>query len=308
MKKFVSLFLAFLVATSCCLAFTGCGSKAASKAPNLKSETYAEDAAGDFDATADNESLEMSESPSSTKENSTVKTNRKIIERINLSLQTKEFDTLVDKVNSKVLELGGYIEASEIDGGEIGSNTSRWAEITARIPSDKSGQFGDYIAKNSVVVNRAVTTEDVTLKYVDNESRVKALEAEKKSLEKILENAVSVEDIISIRSQLTNVIYEIESLKSQLRTYDNLIDYTTVTITIDEVERTEIVEKQSVWQKIGTNLKNNFSDLWSMLVALFVFFVSAIPFFIPIVLIIILVVFVVKRKNKKQKKAPTQDK
>ena len=308
MKKIVSLFLVFLVASSCCFAFTGCGSKAASKAPNLKAETYAEDAAGDFDAIADNENVEMSESPSATKENSTVKTNRKIIERINLSLQTKEFDTLVDKVNSKVLELGGYIEASEIDGGEIGSNTSRWAEITARIPSDKSGQFGDYIAKNSVVVNRAVTTEDVTLKYVDNESRVKALEAEKKSLEKILENAVSVEDIISVRSQLTNVIYEIESLKSQLRTYDNLIDYTTVTITIDEVERTEIVEKQSVWQKIGTNLKNNFSDLWSMLVALFVFFVSAIPFFIPIVLIIILVVFVVKRKNNKQKKAPTQDK
>lgn len=301
MKKIVSLFLAFLVATSCCLAFTGCGSKAASKAPNLKAETYAEDAAGDFDAIADNENVEMSESPSATKENSTVKTNRKIIERINLSLQTKEFDTLVDKVNSKVLELGGYIEASEIDGGEIGSNTSRWAEITARIPSDKSGQFGDYIAKNSVVVNRAVTTEDVTLKYVDNESRVKALEAEKKSLEKILENAVSVEDIISIRSQLTNVIYEIESLKSQLRTYDNLIDYTTVTITIDEVERTEIVEKQSVWQKIGTNLKNNFGDMWSMLVALFVFFISAIPFFIPIAVILLIVIFVVKRKNKKKK-------
>lgn len=302
MKKIVSLFLVFLVATSCCLAFTGCGSKAASKAPNLKAETYAEDAADDFDATADNENLEMSESPSSTKESSTVKTNRKIIERINLSLQTKEFDALVDKVNNKVLELGGYIEASEIDGGEIGSNTSRWAEITARIPSDKSGKFGDYISKNSVVVNRAVTTEDVTLKYVDNESRVKALEAEKKSLEKILENAVSVEDIISVRSQLTNVIYEIESLKSQLRTYDNLIDYTTVTINIDEVERTEIVEKQSVWQKIGTNLKNNFGDMWRMLVALFVFFISAIPFIIPVGVIVFVVVFILKIKHKSKKK------
>lgn len=302
MKKFVSLFLVFLVASSCCFAFTGCGSKAASKAPNLKAETYAEDAAGDFDATADNESLEMSESPSSTKESSTVKTNRKIIERINLSLQTREFDALVDKVNNKVLELGGYIEASEIDGGEIGSNTSRWAEITARIPSDKSGKFGDYISKNSVVVNRAVTTEDVTLKYVDNESRVKALEAEKKSLEKILENAVSVEDIISVRSQLTNVIYEIESLKSQLRTYDNLIDYTTVTITIDEVERTEIVEKQSVWQKIGTNLKNNFGDMWEILVALFVFFISAIPFIIPVGVIVFVVVFILKIKHKSKKK------
>ena len=33
------------------------------------------------------------------------------------------------------------------------------------------------------------------------------------------------------------MIYEIESYESQLRTHDNLIDYTTVTIYISEVER-----------------------------------------------------------------------
>ena len=308
MKKFVSLFLAFLVATSCCPIFTGCGSKAASKAPNLKAETYAEDAAGDCDATADNETLEMSESPSSTKESSTVKTNRKIIETIDLSLQTKEFDTLIDKINKKVSELGGYVEASDIEGREINSKDNRWAEITLRVPSNKSGKFGDYISKNSVVVSRAVSTEDVTLNYVDTESRVKALEAEKKSLEKLLENAESVEDIISIRSQLTNVIYEIERMKSQLRTYDNLIDYTTVNITVNEVERTEIVEKQSVWQKIGTNLKNNFGDMWEMLVALFVFLVSAIPFLIPIALVVLLIVLIYNGKRKFLKKVKSENK
>ena len=87
-----------------------------------------------------------------------------------------------------------------------------------------------------------------------------------------------------------------------MRTYDNLIDYTTVTINIDEVERTEIVEKQSVWQKIGTNLKNNFGDMWRMLVALFVFFISAIPFVIPVVVIVFVVVFILKIKHKSKKK------
>ena len=147
--------------------------------------------------------------------------------------------------------------------------------------------------------NYSVKLSDPIL-YVDNESRVKALEAEKKSLEKLLENAASVEDIISVRSQLTNVIYEIETLKSQLRTYDNLVDYTTVNITVNEVERTEIVEKQSVWQEIGNNLKNNFGDMWAALVSTFVFVVSAIPFLAPIGIVVGLIIVIIRVKDKRK--------
>ena len=268
MKKPVCIFLAFLVAIACCLAFSACGSSF-TKAQNATVHKFGGDAEeGDFAEPEDSTTMDMSENDSTNKDSS-VQTNRKIIETINLSLQTKEFDSLMDKINMKVSELGGYVESSEIEGREINSEENRWAEITLRIPSDKSGKFGDYISKNSVVVNRSVSTEDVTLKYVDSESRVKALEAEKKSLENLLENAESVDDIITIRGQLTDVIYEIERMKSQLRTYDNLIDYTTVSITVDEVERTEIVEKQTVWLMIATNLKYNSRDVWSIFVSMF---------------------------------------
>ena len=107
-----------------------------------------------------------------------------------------------------------------------------------------------------------------------------ALETEKASLEKLLAAAETLEDIIKIQDRLTDVIYEIESYQSQLRTYDNLIDFTTITIYISEVEKVSVVEEQTVWQEIGTKLSNNFSDIGDGAVAIFVFLVSNIPYLV----------------------------
>lgn len=209
-------------------------------------------------------------------------------------------------LESKISSLGGYVEQSEIWGNEMNSERNRSAQMTVRIPAAKSGSFTGFVSENAVVTNRSVSTEDVTLAYVDMESRVSALEAEREALENILKNAVSVEDVIKIRSSLTDVIYEIEAIKSKLRTYDNLVDYTTVSLNIYEVDRTVVVEEQSVWQEIGTNLKNNTADLLEFFVNLFVFFVSAIPFLIPIAIILFIALRIaLKPPKRKEKKTPS---
>ena len=46
----------------------------------------------------------------------------------------------------------------------------------------------------------------------------------------------TVEDIAYLTEQLAQVRYNIESMESQLRTYDNLVDYATVDLEISEVE------------------------------------------------------------------------
>lgn len=227
---------------------------------------------------------------------------RKIIENIELSLQTKEFTKLLEKIESQIASLGGYVEESSTSGLAPESRGYRNAHLIVRIPSEKSGNFDAFLSENSVITSRRVTTEDVTLQYVDMESRVKALKIEKEALEEILKNAVTVEEIISVRSQLTNVIYEIESYESKLRTYDNLVDYCTVNIYVNEVERTAIVEKQNIWQKIGTNLKNNFENVGKAIVEIFVFLVSAIPYLIPIALIFVAIFLPIKLKKAKNKK------
>lgn len=239
-----------------------------------------------------------------------VKENRKIIEKIYLNAQTKEFDALMEKLNDEIQKVGGYIEASSVSGDNFEYDDERYAELTVRVPAKQSDKFTEFVSKNSTITNKEISTEDVTLTYVDIESRISALETEKNTLERLMAKAASMQDVIAIQERLTEVIYEIESYQSQLRTYDNLIDYTTITIRIREVERVEVVGKQNIWQEIGTNLKEGFENVWKFCERLFVFAVSSIPYVLVVAVYAAIVVAIValcikrskkKRSNKKDK-------
>lgn len=232
-----------------------------------------------------------------------VSTNRKIIEKVYIYAQTKDFDSLLDKVESEMNKIGGYIENSSISGNDYEYNQNRHAELIIRVPAKNSGEFTKFVSENSTVTRKEVSTEDVTLSYVDMESRVKALETEKATLERLMAEAVNMADVISIQERLTEVIYEIESYESQLRTYDNLIEFTTITVNISEVERVTIVEEQTVFQEIGTNLKRNFESVGHGLERIFVFGVSSIPYLLVIaayVAVIITIIIICKKRRKKK--------
>lgn len=161
---------------------------------------------------------------------------RKLIKNVDMSVETEAFDTLLANVKQKVDALGGYIENSNIYNGSYTSNyRSRSASITARIPAQRLDDFVSDVAEQSNVMRKNEYVEDVTLRYVDLESHKKALQAEQKSLLSMLESAQTIEDIITINAQLTDVRYQIESMESQLRTYDNKINYSTINLDIEEV-------------------------------------------------------------------------
>lgn len=264
---------------------------------------------GDFaaneniNALTDNLTDDMSsESANSSAVNeSNIKAQRKIIETIYYHVETKDFDDLVATLESQALSVGGYMESSDVSGNAYASSTLRDATFVFRIPSDKTDEFTNYVSENSTVTNRSVNTEDVTLDYVDAESRIKALKTEKEALEELLSSATSTTELLEIRDMLTDVIYEIETYESQLRTYDNLIEYTTITIDINEVEQTTVVHKQSTWQRIGTNLMDNFKGIWNFLVELFVFIISSLPYLLFIAVVVFVIVFAIKRARKKKK-------
>lgn len=226
---------------------------------------------------------------------------RKIIERIDLSVQTKAFDTLMTDIDARVDEFGGYVESSNIQGNGFDNYGGRDACVVIRIPADKSDAFVNFVSENSAVVSKNVDTEDVTLQYVDVESRINVLLLEKTQLEQLLSEAVTMEDIIYVQDRLMDVIYELESAQSQLRTYDNLIDYTTITLNICEVERTAIVEKQTVWEEITTKFTNNIDDIKDDIVGLFIYVVANSPYLLIYAIVIFIGVVFIKKANKKAK-------
>lgn len=224
------------------MTFVACGSSGSASfkaSETAYTDDYGNGAYYDYDYDYE-ESMVMSDGTNSvdtsTTENAST-TNRKLIRTVNLSVETKEFDNLVTSLENQVEELGGYVESMD---GYYGSRyasykTEKNATMVARIPSKSLDGFLNNVGEQSNIVNKSENVSDVTLDYVDMDSHKRMLEEEQDRLLAFLDEAETIEDIITIEDRLTTVRYQLESMESQLRTYDNKIDYSTVTIHISEV-------------------------------------------------------------------------
>ena len=85
-------------------------------------------------------------------------------------------------------------------------------------------------------------------------------QTEQERLLQLLEQAESIEDIITIEQRLSDVRYQLESMESQLRSYDNQVDYSTVYLYIDEVEVYTPVEEETTWERISAGFMDSLKE------------------------------------------------
>lgn len=278
--------------------FAGCG---AASYENGAKDYYTGSAGGEIAA----ESLTDS---SSADTESLAPTGQKLIRTLYLDAETENMDTLLPKVEEKTAELGGYIEGREVyNGSAYGGSRYRHASLTIRIPADKLNDFVSHVAEASNITSNRETSENVTLKYVATESRVKALETEQARLLELLAQAESMEDLLKIESRLTEVRTELEQVTSQLRLYDNLVDYGTIHLELEEVVEYTEPKPETVWARMGTGFMESLEGIGDGFVELFVFLVASLPYLVLIAIVVVVVVVTVKRCRKKKAEKPTQE-
>lgn len=230
----------------------------------------------------------------------------KIIRTFYLNIETMEFDKLITRINSEISRLGGYVESSDISGRSYYDSGARYGSITARIPSDRADEFIDIVGGNANVINSQESSKNVSLDYIDTESRIKTLKIEQERLYAILEKEIDLKNIITLESRLSDIQYELQSYESKLRYYDNQVAYSTVTMNIQEVEKlTPAVE---IKQSVGTRIKNGFSNTVYNITEgcknFFVWFVVNLPYLIiwgAIIAVIILIIRRIIGKDRKNK-------
>ena len=303
---------------------TGCGGGASSAAPMANESAY--DSAG-YDggnysygsalAVAEEsvaqEAYEYDEAAeaggSQTAEVQDALAGRKLIKNVNLSVETEQFDVMVPNLEKQVAALGGYIEDmssynrnDHYSSDYVGTKYLRYASMTVRIPKENLDVFLNEIGEQSNIVSRSENVTDVTLQYVDLESHKKALTTEQDRLLELMEQAETVEDIITIEGRLSEVRYQLESMESQLRTYDNKIDYSTVYLNIDEVERYTPTEEVTTGERIRNGFADSLKGVGRGIGNFAIWFVVNLPYLVTwavIIVVIILIVRLIFRKIEK---------
>lgn len=158
----------------------------------------------------------------------------KVITTIDLTLETTEFDRSNDELNKIIEKHDGYVEYSNIS---YNSQNFKNGEFVIRVPKDNVDSFKSDIKSIGNITWESTNKRDVTKQYTDIESRLKAIEVKEERILALMEKADKIEDIIVLEEQLSQVIYEKENLQSSLMNLDDKVDYSTINLSIKEVEK-----------------------------------------------------------------------
>ena len=306
MKKMTAILV-----TLCMLAalLAGCGG--ASKSPQAFDAAAAAPAEAANGAYYDMESAKSEDGGLTGDTDSTVlPEGRKWIITVNMSAETEDLDALMEALNGKISGLGGYVEDQDsYNGSMYSSRRYRSASLTVRIPAERVDEFTEEMSGIANVVSTNLSREDITLSYVATESRVKALQTEEARLLELMEQAETMADLLEIESRLTDVRYELENRASQLRLYDNQVDYATIYLSIDEVQEYTPVEEPTVWERISGGFVSSIKGVGNGLLDLLVWVLAKSPYLVILGGVTVGVVVLVKKRKarKAEKKAAKQN-
>lgn len=215
---------------------------------NDSTDNYSNDTS-EVSSKASDKSVEVNDNES--------KSSRKLIRTKSVTVETKNLDKSLEKVNTAIDTFGAYVEHSTLDSPSYVSeyDDKRTYTMTIRVPEDKLDAFMNQLDSTGTVTSATESTEDVTLQYTDIEAHKKALQTEYDRVMELIGKAETMDQILALESKLSDLRYQIDSYESQLKVMDNQITYSTVSLTLKEVEYEKDADTS-----YGTRIVNAFKD------------------------------------------------
>lgn len=262
---------------------SGCGSKSYESGPAMKNYQFA-DTVAETMAASEDFAMSVAEADTGSGEDSiadALPENRKWVITMNIDTETEDLDGALDSLNRQIAALGGYIQEQNIRNGSSYSNLRyRNASMTVRVPAEQLDSFTASLTDFSNVVSSSRSAEDITLSYVDTETRITALETERDRLLELMEQAETMSDLLEIESRLTDVNYELERYGSRLRTMDNQVSYATIYLSVKEVKEYTPVQEQTLWERISSGFLASLKGLGNGIVNFFAWVIITLPYLV----------------------------
>lgn len=232
---------------------------------------------------------------------------QKYVLNAELTCETKEFNNGLNFLNNLISESNGYIQDSVTEGKEYDTYTTRVFKGTLRIPVDTFDNFINKVENQFSVTQKNTSKENVTESYYEIESQQKSLRVQEEKLLRLMEEADSLDQILTIENQLTEIRQKIQYYDSMMNALSNQIEYTTIKITLYDVKEYTVAPEPGY----GTQVKETFEESWIEFAdgckEFFLFVISSVPTLVVLgvigginALIIVLIVKACKKKAKEE--------
>ena len=229
----------------------------------------------------------------------------KIIYSASATVETTDFDGTLKKLEEMIAQVGGFVESSSVSGNNYSSvsrgyASRRSADYRIRIPSARFASVMNALSELGNVPYSNTYTENITSQYYDTQARLEAYRAQEQSLLEMMRRAENVKDLLEIQEQLTEVRYRIESLQSTLTNWDRQVSFSTVNLTVQEVQEYTPEAKLSFGAQLKLAASRGLKSIGEFFRDLTLWLVEALPALILLAVVIVLVVLLVRRIRRKR--------
>ena len=231
---------------------------------------------------------------------------RKIVKNYYINIEVSNFDDFLENVRKLAEENGGYVDS--FNSGIYYSDSAKSinlknGNISIRLPQESCIMVKENISTLGKVKDQSESSEDITSQYVDTQGRLNAKKLEEERLLDILSKCETVEDIIKVEERLGYIRADIEAYTSSINTWDKLVNFSTLNISVTEIGNTEL---DKISPDFGQKMKNSFIESFNIVIdSLQNFSIKAVRYSIPtliIIVIIVVIILIIKGIIKKCKK------
>jgi len=253
-------------------------------------------------STTNNDTAKKDEKVSYENTQTSAMQDRKIVKSASLVIESTNFDKSVEALNEKLSKAGGYSENVNEAGSTVTDSKAfknRNAKFILRIPNQNYEAFITDAGNIGNVINKIKTGEDITSQYFDTEAHLRALKTKEERLLELLKKTGELKDILTLETELNNTVYQIETLTGSLKKWDNMVQYSKVSVEIQEVEKlTEV--KETPTTLLGKT-KNAFIYSCKVILKFLKGFLIALFAILPFLPIFIILYFIIRFIYKRYK-------
>ncbi len=163
---------------------------------------------------------------------------RKLIKTGDLRLESRDLAKAEASIGALTRELGGYVASS--------SNSGTYLSMSLRVPQEKFDLALSSLKASARLLSKSESVHDVTLQYVDMESRIATKKILKERYTDYLRRATKVEDLLAVERSLNDVLSELESMESSFKALRDQIDYATISVGVELPPEAQPASERSI--------------------------------------------------------------
>jgi hypothetical protein len=153
--------------------------------------------------------------------------------QLTMTVGAGTFDSKLSLARTLVETEGGYIAGTQAQAQPADSQI-RTGILNFMVPAANFDATIDELSKIGKVQNEQITGTDVSGQYLDLQTRLDNAIAQRSAMLSLLTQAKTINDMIAVQNQISQITTQIEQLKGQIKYLDDHTAFSALTVTMTE--------------------------------------------------------------------------